>query len=765
MKHRKYGKSVLKALILGSLVTVSVPGLAGAETTKPADEMVTEIGPVTVDGSITTSETATAVGKEGSTVSIAQVEGSGDTYSIKLKGEQTAEVQGKDILSGGMIVYKGAALTIGGADTDSVTINGSGNDSGGFGIITQTSGNTTVQAKHISINTTSASAYRGAVWAQNNTQYETAPTNAASITLTGDTIDISAPTMGIVNYTNGQVNINGDLTLTAPIAISARAHSTTNINTDDKHSTVINGDIEFETPAVEGDEQGSSHIINANVNLNLDGEGSSWTGRAYEKYRNSKDDPETEHLVGNDYVGEVTGLNLTMKDGATWNVTGDTMMNNLKATDSTINVQPALTTMLSNTMNLDHSTLNLEGSSQTIKVESLSGTDATISTANLDNQVRVQKSTAANLTIHGTGAIADAIAKDSSNAQKLANVAVLSKADAAKARALSSESIASQITTDEGVIAGAYNLKVENGKVDMAKSTYTPNTTNVGIASMAAMNLMTWRQENNDLNKRLGELRDSDGENGIWTRMARGEAKYGARNMKNQYNYYQLGYDRKVGGNWTVGAAYSRTDGTTTFRRGTSDNDHNGFAVYGSYLGNDGSFVDLIGKYVRMDTDYHVNGGVGDGSYDADGCSFSAEYGKRFHGQQGFWLEPQAELTYGRVGAVDYTSARGAQIHHASMDSLVARLGFAAGKDIKDGHLYLRASYLYDFDGDTDVTMRYNGLQESYTDDIGGGWWEVGLGANLNLSEVTHFYMDVEKTYGGDIATPWQWNAGFRYSF
>lgn len=622
---------------------------------------------------------------------------------------------------------------------------------------------TTIQAKNISISTDSSD--WAAIWVQNNTDKNPAPENATSITLTGDTIDISAPTLGIVNYSNGQVNINGDLTLTAPIAISARGYSTTNINTDGKHSTVINGNIEFETPATKDDSKNSGHIINANVNLNLDGADSVWNGRAYAVYEEDGAEKEDEHLYGNGYVGSVNGPQLTMTDGATWNVTGNTIVDELKATDSTINVQPALTTMLSNTMNLDHSTLNLEGSSQTIKVESLSGTDATISTASLDNQVRVQKSTAANLTIHGTGAIADAIAKDSSNAQKLANVAVLSKADAAKARALSSESIASQITTDEGVIAGAYNLKVENGKVDMAKSTYTPNTTNVGIASMAAMNLMTWRQENNDLNKRLGELRDSDGENGIWTRMARGEAKYGARNMKNQYNYYQLGYDRKVGGNWTVGAAYSRTDGTTTFRRGTSDNDHNGFAVYGSYLGNDGSFVDLIGKYVRMDTDYRVNGGVGDGSYDADGCSFSAEYGKRFHGQQGFWLEPQAELTYGRVGAVDYTSARGAQIHHASMDSFVARLGFAAGKDIKDGHLYLRASYLYDFDGDTDVTMRYNGLQESYTDDIGGGWWEVGLGANLNLSEVTHFYMDVEKTYGGDIATPWQWNAGFRYSF
>lgn len=571
--------------------------------------------------------------------------------------------------------------------------------------------------------------------------------------------------MGVVNYSNGQVNINGDLTLTAPIAISARGYSTTNINTDGNHSTVINGDIQFETPATKDDPHNSGNIINANVNLNLSGADSAWNGRAYAVYTNNGEEKENEHLYGNDdYVGSVNGPQLTMKDGATWNVTGNTIVNDLKATDSTVNVQSALNTMVSNTMNLDHSALNLEGSSQTIKVDSLSGTDATISTASLDNQVLVQSSKAANLTVHGTGAIADAIAKDSSNAQKLANVAVLTSAANATDSA-ASKPLASQITTDEGVIAGAYNLKVENGKVDMSKSTYTPNTTNVGIASMAAMNLMTWRQENNDLNKRLGELRDSDGENGIWTRMARGEAKYGARGLKNQYNYYQLGYDRKVGGNWTVGAAYSRTDGTTTFRRGTSDNDHNGFAVYGSYLGNDGSFVDLIGKYVRMDTDYRVNGGVGDGSYDADGCSFSAEYGKRFHGQQGFWLEPQAELTYGRVGAVDYTSARGAQIHHASMDSLVARLGFAAGKDIKDGHLYLRASYLYDFDGDTDVTMRYNGLQESYTDDIGGGWWEVGLGANLNLSEVTHFYMDVEKTYGGDIATPWQWNAGFRYSF
>ena len=48
---------------------------------------------------------------------------------------------------------------------------------------------------------------------------------------------------------------------------------------------------------------------------------------------------------------------------------------------------------------------------------------------------------------------------------------------------------------------------------------------------------------------------------------------------------------------------------------------------------------------------------------------------------------------------------------------------------------------------------------------LGGGWFEVGLGANINLSDATHLYFDVEKTYGGDVATPWQWSAGMRWTF
>lgn len=42
---------------------------------------------------------------------------------------------------------------------------------------------------------------------------------------------------------------------------------------------------------------------------------------------------------------------------------------------------------------------------------------------------------------------------------------------------------------------------------------------------MASLSLMTWRQENNDMNKRLGEVRASEGSQGILARMARGQSK------------------------------------------------------------------------------------------------------------------------------------------------------------------------------------------------------------------------------------------------
>ncbi len=313
-----------------------------------------------------------------------------------------------------------------------------------------------------------------------------------------------------------------------------------------------------------------------------------------------------------------------------------------------------------------------------------------------------------------------------------------------------------EIKIEEGEIAGAVQIGADGFAHESV------NVGNTGIAEMSSLALMTWRQENNDMNKRLGELRNSNGEHGIWTRMTRGESKYNS--IKNQYNAYQIGYDEKVGSDkaWTVGAALTYTEGKSTFVKGSGENTHKGFAIYGSKLNEDGSFIDLIAKYSRLENEFEI--GKAQGDYDTNGYSISAEYGKRLAQGNGFWIEPQVELTYGLVEDANYMVG-GRNVAQDDIKSLVGRVGFSLGKDIKQGNVYVRASYLYDFDGETKVVMSKEGRYETFEQDLGGGWFEVGVGTNYNLSDATYLYFDVEKTYGGDVATPWQWNAGVRYSF
>ncbi len=289
-----------------------------------------------------------------------------------------------------------------------------------------------------------------------------------------------------------------------------------------------------------------------------------------------------------------------------------------------------------------------------------------------------------------------------------------------------------------------------------------PNPANEAISDTGISMKLHWRAHVNDMNKRMGELRDANGEHGVWTRMVRGESEY--KNTKAQYNQYQLGYDEKlsVDKRWTVGAAVTFSEGDASYGYGSTEDKSTAFAIYGSKLNNDGTFVDLIARYAHLESD--VDDQVGKGSYSANGMSVSAEFGKRIQQGNGLWIEPQAELTYGTIDSAEYKLGT-KTVEVGDMDSLIGRIGFRIGKDIEKGNVYARASYLYDFEGETENAFRNDTARRSFNEDLGGGWWEVGVGANINLSKATYVYADVEKTFGGEVDTNWQWNLGVRYSF
>ena len=441
-------------------------------------------------------------------------------------------------------------------------------------------------------------------------------------------------------------------------------------------------------------------------------------------------------LVGNIHDNDADGVvDLTINNGATWNSDGDSLV---KAVNSSGGI------------------IKLANEEQNIEIKTLGGESVLVETNSLKNKVHIGQNNNADINLHATESVTNTFGNNiAGGMQKLHDVIDIENG-----------SKAMTANADAGAIIGDVTAKFDtNG--NLISFSEGPNQYNQGISEMASIALMTWRQENNDMNKRLGELRDSKGEHGVWARMTRGEAKYGNQNIKNQYNSYQLGYDEKlsVDKKWTVGAAFTYTDANSSFTNGHGENKHKGFAVYGSRLNNDGSFIDLIAKYARLEHEFDVNGGAGKGDCNTNGYSVSAEYGKRFTNDKGLWIEPQVELTYGKIGSVNYVTNQDVSVRQDGMESVVGRVGFALGKNFKQGNAYLRASYLYDFDGETGVRFAKGGSARSFEQDLGGGWWEVGVGANVNISEATHLYFDVEKTYGGNVATPWQWNAGVRWSF
>ena len=75
-------------------------------------------------------------------------------------------------------------------------------------------------------------------------------------------------------------------------------------------------------------------------------------------------------------------------------------------------------------------------------------------------------------------------------------------------------------------------------------------------------------------------------------------------------------------------------------------------------------------------------------------------------------------------------------------------------------------SALHDFGGNGGGTAYYKGRSTVVESaDMNGTWYEIGLGANLGIAKNSNLYFDALKTFGGDLRTDWQFNAGLRFTF
>lgn len=309
-----------------------------------------------------------------------------------------------------------------------------------------------------------------------------------------------------------------------------------------------------------------------------------------------------------------------------------------------------------------------------------------------------------------------------------------------------------------------------NDKGQFVQTGTTKNAQLVSIGESTAITMMQWRADADDMYQRMGDLRNNNGSVGVWARTFGGKAEAG--HVDNKYYGVQAGVDTQVattGPKQFVGGAVSYTTGDATFANGTGDNYMGTFTGYSTWLFDNGSYVDVAAKVGKLNNEFDlaVEGKKLAGKYSTQAVALTVESGHRFPITNLTYVEPQVAFTASHIFGEDYGATNGVTIEQDSINSYVARVGVQAGLNCPDnmGSVFVRASYLYDFDGETSTVARNAKETNRFDQDFGGGWYELGLGMNVNFTKNLYGYADFEYVTGGEIKTPYRWNAGVRYAF
>ncbi|HFO6114214.1 TPA: serine protease autotransporter toxin EspC, partial [Escherichia coli] len=280
--------------------------------------------------------------------------------------------------------------------------------------------------------------------------------------------------------------------------------------------------------------------------------------------------------------------------------------------------------------------------------------------------------------------------------------------------------------------------------------------------------------EVNNLNKRMGDLRDTQGDAGVWARIMNGTGSADGGYSDN-YTHVQIGADRKHeldGVDLFTGALLTYTDSNASSHAFSGKTKSVGGGLYASALFDSGAYFDLIGKYLHHDNQYTASfASLGTKDYSSHSWYAGAEVGYRYHLSEESWVEPQMELVYGSVSGKSFSwEDRGMALSMKDKDynPLIGRTGVDVGRTFSgdDWKITARAGLGYQFDllangetvlRDASGEKRFEGEKDSRM--------LMNVGMNAEIKDNMRFGLELEKSAFGKYNVDNAINANFRYSF
>ena len=297
------------------------------------------------------------------------------------------------------------------------------------------------------------------------------------------------------------------------------------------------------------------------------------------------------------------------------------------------------------------------------------------------------------------------------------------------------------------------------------------------------INAIKWMGQilNDGVKRHLGGLRVNEKlyPGGIWARVynvgLNTKTSFEGRNLKQKMWGGQLGYDKKSKSDDVAvftGAYLDYLSSNNTFARGTGKTESIGGVLYGTWLNEQGQYLDLTAKVAKINGNYSLRSLAEEkihADYDTWSWALNAEVGTRIKLNTQWVIEPQAQLTYSRINGMKYDLSSGVKMDVSDITSTVGRIGTSFGREFDNGEgtFYAAAFYFHDFSKSSKYRASY--LNEQYQGAVTGikDWYSVSAGANVKFSDKKddRFYVEAERLIGSKINNNYIITAGIRMSF
>ena len=289
-----------------------------------------------------------------------------------------------------------------------------------------------------------------------------------------------------------------------------------------------------------------------------------------------------------------------------------------------------------------------------------------------------------------------------------------------------------------------------------------------GIRSAVVGNINAWRTLADDMYRprvlQQGEL------TGIWARIGGGKYSYSGSGIDTATDYTRIqgGYDAKISRGWTVG-------GQVSYLRGSEDYVFDGsgkvksFSV-GAYglkdLGKD-QYVHVETQVGRVSNDFTARNEIGEamsGDTKSNAYSIGVRYGKTLKYDNGFYVEPQAQLNFTHFGGRNFNVGN-VFVNQSSVNSTSGKIGLELGKQYSNGNLYTRFAAGHAFTGNVKTAFSSGSVAKLTEQDLKGTWTELAFGGRYGFNSNNSVFADVATGLSGDLQADWGVNAGFTHKF